>query len=66
MCRYVGAMSDGPSEEDIEQRAELLPEEQTAGSDDPEEQARVILEESHERTDDPQGTRRESGQTPGG
>lgn len=58
-------MTDGPTEDDIEHRAELLPEEVAAGSDDPEGQARVILEESHERTDDPEGTRRESQQTPG-
>ena len=46
-------------------RAELLPEEQTAGSEDPEAQAAAILEDSDERTDDPSGTRRESTQTPG-
>ena len=48
----------------VERRAELLPEEQAAGSDDPDEQARVILEESDERTADPEGTRHESTQTP--
>ena len=48
----------------FERRAELLPEEQAAGSDDPDEQARVILEESDERTDDPEGTRHDSTQTP--
>lgn len=53
-------------EERIESRAELLPEEQTAGSDDPHEQAEAILEESDERTDDPEGTRAESTQTPDG
>lgn len=58
-------MTDGPGEDDIEHRSELLPEERAAGSEDPEEQARVILEESRERTDDPEGTRRESEQTPG-
>ena len=57
-------MSDGPSEKNVETRAELLDEEQAAGSDDPRAQARVILEESQERTDDPEGTRQESHQTP--
>ena len=56
-------MSDGPSEKNVETRAELLDEEQAAGSDDPRAQARVILEESQERTDDPEGTRQESQQT---
>ncbi len=49
----------------VEQRADLLPEEQAAGSEDPTAQARVILEESAERTDDPSGTRAESTQTLG-
>jgi len=49
----------------IESRAELLPEEQAAGSDDPEAQAAAILEESDERTDDPSGTRADSTQTLG-
>jgi hypothetical protein len=38
-----------PPEEKVERRAELLAEEETAGSDDPVTQARVILEESEER-----------------
>lgn len=50
----------------VGERAELLPEEQAAGSDDPVDQAAAILEESEERTDDPEGTRRDSSQTPGG
>jgi hypothetical protein len=50
----------------VSERAELLPEEQEAGSDDPVDQAAAILEESEERTDDPDGTRRNSSQTPGG
>ena len=58
-------MSQSPDDERIESRAELLPEEQAAGSDDPEAQAAAILEESDERTDDPEGTRAESTQTPG-
>lgn len=57
-------MSESADQERIESRAELLPEEQAAGSDAPEEQAKVILEESDERTDDPEGTRHESHQTP--
>ena len=58
-------MSESRDEERIESRANLLPEERSAGSDDPEEQAEAILEESDERTDDPEGTRRDSTQTPG-
>ncbi len=65
-------MSQSPEDADraadaerINRRAELLPEEQAAGSDDPEAQAAEILEESEERTDDPAGTRAESTQTPG-
>ena len=58
-------MSRSPEDEDrIESRAELLPEEEEAGSDDPEAQAEAILDESDERVDDPEGTRRESTQTP--
>jgi hypothetical protein len=57
-------MSDGPGEERIERRSELLPEEKQAGSDDPEAQAEAILAESDERTDHPAETQRESTQTP--
>ena len=57
-------MSESPDDDRIETRAELLPEEQEAGSDDPEAQAAAILEESDERTEDPEGTRAESTQTP--
>lgn len=39
-------------DERVESRAELLPEEQRAGSDDPEAQAEAILEDSEERTMD--------------
>lgn len=49
----------------VDRRAELLPEEQSAGSDNPREQAEEILAESDERTEDPEGTRAESEQTPG-
>lgn len=52
--------------ERVAERAELLPEEQEAGSDDPQDQAAAILEESDERVEDPEGTRRDSSQTPGG
>jgi hypothetical protein len=41
--------SPEPSEESVESRAHLLPEEAAAGSDDPKRQAEVILEESTER-----------------
>ena len=57
-------MSQSPDEHDVETRAELLPEEEAAGSDDPHSQAEEILEESQERTDDPDGTRAGSTQTP--
>lgn len=62
-------MSETPEERaateaHVETRAELLPEEETVGSDDPVDQARVILEESDERTHDPEGTRRDYTQTP--
>ncbi len=44
-------MSDtGRDHERIESRADLLPEERTAGSEDPEGQAEAILAESDERT----------------
>jgi hypothetical protein len=58
-------MSETPDEARVESRAELLPEEETAGSEVPEEQAEAILQESDERTHDPEGTRHESHQTPG-
>jgi hypothetical protein len=57
-------MTHSHEEDRIQERAELLPEEATAGSDDPEAQAQAILEESDERTDHPQATRHESNQTP--
>jgi hypothetical protein len=58
-------MSETPDEARVESRAELLPEEETAGSEVPEEQAEAILKESDERTENPEGTRHESHQTPG-
>ena len=56
-----------PDEDDprVETRAELLPEEQEAGSDDPEAQAEAILADSDRRTEDPSGTRAASSQTLG-
>jgi hypothetical protein len=59
----------GVTDENIETRAHLLPEEQAAGgSDDPEAQAEAILAESEERTvhvdaDDAQGGHRRSEDT---
>jgi hypothetical protein len=43
-------VSESPDKSRVETRAELLPEEQAAGSDDAEAQAEAILEESDERT----------------
>ena len=57
-------MSQTPDADRVETRAELLPEEEAAGSDDAEAQAEAILEESDERTADPEGTRAASEQTP--
>lgn len=65
---YLCFMSSHENEDEdhrIETRAELLPEEQAAGSEDPRAQAEAILADSDERTDDPSGTRRDSIQTPG-
>ena len=45
-------MSQTPEDDDrVETRAELLPEEEVAGSDDPQAQAEAILEESDERVE---------------
>ena len=57
------------TEENVETRAQLLPEEQSVGgSDNPEEQAAAILAESEERTihadpDDAHGGHRQSSDT---
>ncbi len=56
-------MTEHPDESRVERRAELLPEEQTAGSEGPWEQAEAILEESDERTDHPEETGEASTQT---
>ena len=63
---YRRNMSEHPGEtehERVDSRAELLPEEQTAGSEDPHEQAEQILRESDERVEDPEGTGAASVQT---
>lgn len=57
-------MTPTPDDDDVDERAELLPEELAAGSDDPAAQAQVILEESENRTLHPEETRHESSQTP--
>jgi hypothetical protein len=58
-------MSDPSADESrIDTRAELLPEEQEAGSDDPHAQAEAILADSDERTNAPEETRHDSVQTP--
>ncbi len=56
---------DQPPDPRVESRAELLPEEQAAGSEDAEGQAEAILEDSERRTQDPSGTRASSSQTLG-
>lgn len=56
-------MTETPDEERIESRADLLPEEEVAGSDDPHDQAEQILRESDERTAHPEETGEESVQT---
>ncbi|MDT4915704.1 MAG: hypothetical protein QOI15_1377 [Pseudonocardiales bacterium] len=57
-------MTAEPDDERAAQRAGLLPEERTAGSDDAVHQAEVILADSDERTADPERARHESSQTP--
>jgi hypothetical protein len=57
-------MTETPDHDRVESRAELLPEELSAGSEDPTAQAEAILEESDERTNAPEQTRHESTQTP--
>ncbi|MEY2568688.1 MAG: hypothetical protein QOE35_3217 [Actinomycetota bacterium] len=41
------------TDERVERRAELLPEEERVGSDDPEAQAEAILDESDARSEQP-------------
>jgi hypothetical protein len=47
----------------IDSRADLLPEEERAGSEDPERQAREILRDSDERTAHPERGAEESTQS---
>lgn len=54
---------DSAEAERVARRAELLPEEEAAGSDDPHHQAEEILHESDERTNHPEETGSESTQT---
>jgi hypothetical protein len=58
--------ADAPAVEDerVESRAQLLPEEEAAGSDDPTAQAAAILADSDDRTEHREETMRESHQTP--
>jgi hypothetical protein len=56
-------MTQSPDDERISSRAELLPEEEAAGSDDPQHQAEEILRDSDERTEHPEETGRASTQT---
>lgn len=61
---YVRHMSQTPQDDErIAGRAELLPEEEEAGSDDPTHQAEEILRDSDERTEHPEETGAESIQT---
>ncbi len=66
MSQPADAHDQPPTADRVEKRAELWPEEVTAGSEDPQAQAEAILEESDERTDFPAETRHESQQTLGG
>lgn len=43
--------------ENVDRRADLLPEEAAVGSDDPHAQAAAILQESEERVADPEAGR---------
>jgi hypothetical protein len=45
-------VTERPSPEHVERRAELLPEEEQAGSDNPTAQAEAVLEDSEARTRD--------------
>ena len=52
------------SDDRVERRSELLPEEERVGSDDPKAQAETILEESDERSESPvKGEQRHSEDT---
>jgi len=60
----MSELPDPENDERVESRAQLLPEEETAGSDDPTAQAAAILADSDERTERREETMRESHQTP--
>jgi len=60
----MSELPDPVNDERVESRAQLLPEEETAGSDDPTAQAAAILADSDERTERREETMRESHQTP--
>lgn len=57
-------MSEDADVTRAKRRAQLLPEEQAAGSDDPQREAEIVLEDSDERTEHPEQTKRQSTQTP--
>jgi len=42
-----------PQQRHVDERAELLPEEQAVGSDDPQAQVAAVLAESEDRTEHP-------------
>lgn len=56
--------ADTVDQDNVNERAHLLPEELAAGSDDPQLQAEIILQESAERTLDVEGTQESSSQVP--
>ena len=60
----MSELPDPENDERVESRAQLLREEETAGSDDPTAQAAAILADSDERTERREETMRESHQTP--
>jgi hypothetical protein len=57
------ARESSAEDERITRRADLLPEEEAAGSDDPRHQAEEILRDSDERTEHPEETGAASTQT---
>jgi hypothetical protein len=61
--RQPADSTESDDEMRIARRAELLPEEEAAGSDDPHHQAEEILHESDERTEHPEETGSVSTQT---
>jgi len=56
-------MTERPDDDRVSTRAELLPEEEAAGSEDPRHQAEEILRDSDERTQHPEETGAASTQT---